>query len=74
MTDREKIEELLLSVDGGIDYSEVAQAKTIVAKNQNAPPHGERDGSLTEKQWIAARDAVTAIETFRRSLGRMGEE
>ena len=68
MNDRQKVGELLAAIDKAIDYECVEVAKSIVGKNQNPPPQGVADGSFSNSEWTAARDAVNAIDTFQSSL------
>lgn len=46
-------------------FPELAQCKEVLHKvvdeGQNAPPDGQRDGSLTEQQWTNLRDTKDAL-------------
>ena len=67
MTDKERAKTLLLPVmcDCASVYKELAM---IVNKNQNGPPEGDADGSLSEYEWTTLRDAVSGLACIIRFI------
>jgi hypothetical protein len=69
--DRVLFVELLDQIYCDVAVVDFKRAKDLVGKNQNSPPLGEADGSFTEDEWTAARDAVDALQRFEDTFRRV---
>lgn len=70
MNDRERIISFLhpIQIFLNIHSTPIKEVCDLIGKNQNKPPAGEADGSLTDNQWTAARDAIDMLKNFQTNL------
>lgn len=72
LTDYEKIlrniDEVREAVQAEDFNTVMSNIRYLVGRNQNRPPQGEADGSISEEDWTAARDMVRSFEEMLRSM------
>jgi hypothetical protein len=67
---RTRIQDLMVKLAEGFDVDAMRDLDLIIGEQQNGPPHGNADGSLTPEQWEAARDFNRGIEDAVRAARR----